>query len=114
MVFIFCEDFLIFCPGGYFLCRFFYFVRALKRCARARQIAYRTLYAACFVSVVSMTVFSDDPVLPGRDAAMFRLLSNGKPDAGQALAWNRKVKNEYRDVVRTVEDVTASVHVQKI
>jgi hypothetical protein len=31
-----------------------------------------------------MTVFPDDPALPGRDAVMFRRLLNGKPDAKQA------------------------------
>jgi hypothetical protein len=67
-----------------FICPFFYFVRALKGCVRARQITYRTLCAACFALVVLMTVFPDDSALPGRDAAMFRQLLNGRPDAEQA------------------------------
>jgi hypothetical protein len=33
-----------------------------------------------------MTVFPDDPALPGRDIAMFRLLLNGRPDAEQTQA----------------------------
>jgi hypothetical protein len=85
-VFISCEDFLLFCPDGYFLCRFFYFVRALKRSVRARQIANHVLYAACYAPVVSMTVFPDDPALPGRDAALLRLLPNGKSGFAQRQA----------------------------
>jgi hypothetical protein len=40
--------------GVVFICPFFYFVQALKDCVRARQ----TVYAACFVPVVSNDCFS--------------------------------------------------------
>jgi hypothetical protein len=33
-----------------------------------------------------MTVFPDDPALPGRDAVLFWLLPDGRPDAEQAQA----------------------------
>jgi hypothetical protein len=77
---------LDFSPVISFICPFFYFARTLKCCAGAREIANYALCAACFVPVVSMTVFPDDSALPGQDAAVFRLLLNGKTNAEQAQA----------------------------